>query len=151
MCSTDPSWLAAAVIRRPLYAVQPEHSVLCGVTNQHTTYYNDGMCARRQGYPRWVRTLERVVYGGTGMKPLGLAARDSLAARAMADPYPACATLRASGPVCRVGPAGWGVTHHRQVFALLRSPRLANALPVANRQVGASASALQLLLPARKT
>lgn len=84
-----------------------------------------------------------------GHKPLRLAAWDPLAAGVMADPYPAYAALRAAGPVCRVGPASWGVTHHREVFALLRDPRLANVLPVADPQLGGAESALQRLLPAR--
>jgi len=41
------------------------------------------------------------------------------------DPYPAYATLRAAGALCRAGPGQWAVTRYAEVAALLRDERLA--------------------------
>ncbi|GAA3734118.1 cytochrome P450 [Salinactinospora qingdaonensis] len=54
---------------------------------------------------------------------------DPLDPEIMRDPYPTYERLRAAGPLCRVGPASWGVTRHADVAALLRDPRLSNSLP----------------------
>ncbi|MEV4385606.1 cytochrome P450 [Micromonospora sp. NPDC049580] len=66
------------------------------------------------------------------MSPAGrvLPARmDPLAPEVVADPYPTYARMRAAGPLCRFGPASWGVTRHRDVAALLRDRRLSNTFP----------------------
>jgi cytochrome P450 len=47
----------------------------------------------------------------------------------MADPYPAFARLRAAGPLCRIGPAMWGVTRYDDIARLLRDPRLGTSYP----------------------
>jgi cytochrome P450 len=52
----------------------------------------------------------------------------------MDDPYPTYARLRASGRVCRGGPGQWVVTHHADVYRLLRDQRLGNQYPAAYRQ-----------------
>jgi cytochrome P450 len=54
---------------------------------------------------------------------------DPLAAAVLEDPYPTYARLRASGPLCRFGPAGWGVTRFADVVALQRDPRLGSEFP----------------------
>lgn len=46
------------------------------------------------------------------------------------DPYPVYARLRAAGPLCRMGPASYGVTRHADVAALLRDPRLGSEFPL---------------------
>ncbi|MET8307415.1 cytochrome P450 [Micromonospora sp. NPDC005173] len=66
------------------------------------------------------------------MSPAGrvLPARmDPLSPEVVADPYPTYARMRAAGPLCRFGPASWGVTRHRDVAALLRDRRLSNTFP----------------------
>lgn len=66
------------------------------------------------------------------MTPAGrvLPARmDPLSPEVVADPYPTYARMRAAGPLCRFGPASWGVTRHRDVVALLRDRRLSNTFP----------------------
>jgi cytochrome P450 len=78
-----------------------------------------------------------------------LATVDPLDPAVMADPYPVYAALRAAGPVCRVGPASWGVTRHREVAALLRDRRLANALPEADPQLATPDPTFRRLLPTR--
>ncbi len=45
------------------------------------------------------------------------------------DPYPAYASLRQAGPLCRCGPGTWGVTRYAEVSALLRDPRLGHGRP----------------------
>lgn len=45
------------------------------------------------------------------------------------DPYPTYARLRNAGPLCRGGPATWGVTRHADVSALLRDCRLGHGMP----------------------
>ncbi|MFI5834169.1 cytochrome P450 [Micromonospora sp. NPDC051300] len=54
---------------------------------------------------------------------------DPLSPEVVADPYPTYARMRAAGPLCRFGPASWGVTRHRDVVALLRDRRLSNTFP----------------------
>jgi cytochrome P450 len=76
-------------------------------------------------------------------------ALDPLAPDVVDDPYPAYARLRAEGPLCRVGPASWGVTRHADIAALLRDPRLSNSLPEDMGQFGPEGDALRRLLPAR--
>lgn len=45
------------------------------------------------------------------------------------DPYPSYARLRDSGPLCRMGPASFGVTRYGDVARLLRDPRLGSEFP----------------------
>jgi cytochrome P450 len=47
----------------------------------------------------------------------------------VADPYPTYATLRAAGPLCRMGPASWGVTRYADCARLMRDPRLGSEFP----------------------
>ncbi|MEZ0073197.1 cytochrome P450 [Planotetraspora sp. GP83] len=47
----------------------------------------------------------------------------------LADPYPTYRDLRAAGPLCRMGPASYGVTRYDDVAALLRDPRLGSEFP----------------------
>ncbi|MEV4200731.1 cytochrome P450 [Micromonospora globbae] len=54
---------------------------------------------------------------------------DPLSPEVVDDPYPTYARVRAAGPLCRFGPASWGVTRHRDVAALLRDRRLSNTFP----------------------
>lgn len=54
---------------------------------------------------------------------------DVLDPEVLADPYPTYAALRASGPLCRVGPASFGVTRYEAVSALLSDSRLVAQLP----------------------
>lgn len=46
------------------------------------------------------------------------------------DPYPTYARLRSVSPLCRGGPATWGITRYAEVAALLRDPRLGHGMPV---------------------
>ncbi|HKT04792.1 MAG TPA: cytochrome P450 [Rugosimonospora sp.] len=54
---------------------------------------------------------------------------DPLDAATVEDPYPVYARLREAAPLCRFGPAGWGVTRYADVVALQRDPRLGSEFP----------------------
>jgi len=53
------------------------------------------------------------------------------------NPYPTYAALREAGPLCRMGPASFGVTRHADVAALLRDPRLGSEFPEAYHRMSA--------------
>jgi cytochrome P450 len=54
---------------------------------------------------------------------------DSRDPAVVADPYPFYRELRAAGPLCRMGPASFGVTRYADVARLLRDPRLGSEFP----------------------
>jgi cytochrome P450 len=54
---------------------------------------------------------------------------DAVDPEVVADPYPTFARLRAESPLCRVGPASYGVIRHAEVAALQRDPRLSHRFP----------------------
>jgi cytochrome P450 len=62
----------------------------------------------------------------------------------VADPYPVYQRLRAAGPLCRMGPASFGVTRYDDVARLMRDPRLGSQFPDAYHRMstgGGAASA----------
>jgi cytochrome P450 len=54
---------------------------------------------------------------------------DALDPAVIDDPYPTYERLRAAGPLCRMGPASFGVTRYADVAALMRDPRLGSEFP----------------------
>ena len=77
---------------------------------------------------------------------------DPLSPEVLEDPYPTYTRLREAGPLCRVGPASWGVTRHEHVAPLLNDRRLTNALPDSDPQFTSQspeADTLRRLLPTR--
>ncbi|MEU6720237.1 cytochrome P450 [Nonomuraea sp. NPDC046802] len=54
---------------------------------------------------------------------------DALSPEVVADPYPSYRELREAGPLCRMGPASFGVTRYRDVASLIRDPRLGSEFP----------------------
>lgn len=77
---------------------------------------------------------------------------DPLSPDLLEDPYPAYSRLREASPLCRVGPASWGVTRHEHVAPLLNDRRLTNALPDSDPQFSSQspeADTLRRLLPTR--
>ncbi|MEU8108441.1 cytochrome P450 [Nonomuraea muscovyensis] len=54
---------------------------------------------------------------------------DALDPAVIEDPYPTYERLRAQGPLCRMGPASFGVTRYADVAALVRDPRLGSEFP----------------------
>jgi cytochrome P450 len=54
---------------------------------------------------------------------------DALDPAVIDDPYPIYARLREAGPLCRMGPASFGVTRYADVAALMRDPRLGSEFP----------------------
>ena len=57
----------------------------------------------------------------------------------VADPYPAYRRLRAAGPLCRMGPASFGVTKYVDVARLVRDPRLRSEFPEAYHRMSTGA------------
>ncbi|MYT29256.1 MULTISPECIES: cytochrome P450 [unclassified Streptomyces] len=62
---------------------------------------------------------------------------DPLAPDVLDDPYPAYARLRATAPLCRMGPGSYGVTRHKDVATLLKDRRLGSEFPEAYHRASA--------------
>lgn len=59
----------------------------------------------------------------------------------VADPYPFYERLRAAGPICRMGPASFGVTRYADVARLVRDSRLGSQFPEAYHQASSGTGA----------
>ncbi|HEV2371945.1 MAG TPA: cytochrome P450 [Streptosporangiaceae bacterium] len=59
----------------------------------------------------------------------------------VADPYPVYRELREAGPLCRMGPASFGVTRYADVARLMRDPRLGSQFPADYHRMSAGEGA----------